>query len=1000
MANAQTYLNHLLQNTGITPSCSEEEREAADIIADIFTEHGFEPEVQEFTAKSTAKIVQAVLGIAVFAGSVLMGMNGIPGYLGVVITIAAAVIYILERMGKHVFSQLGAGGLSQNVIAYHKAEGPLASPRNRPVVVVAHYDSPREDLLYQEPFAKFRPVLIKLLPYCMVAPAVIGIIQLFPLPQSAKTLLWIVAIIVALVPLLDAIAIIANRFILPYTTGAVCNKSSVAAMLGVMDDVAPYQGENEFPEDVPFDEYYNEQVNAHEEELAAIEAERAAKQAAKNGGAEGSEEALEETVEYGDEEDMTESAPDAFGESLSDDLDEAEDLDETLEAVPVQTEPSEGGEADETIVAESSAEAVSAEDGTIDAASGESPAEIPTDETLEIPANELAGTTVDMAEEVAGEPDEEEAAAPTYPYVNEEGNFRFGPEVITALGMLPDSCVLVYPEDISEGEDEDGEKGGFEPPVSSTSRYQAVVDGSQRVAETEPFEVLTGDEFTTEPDVDGGRGESSEGSDWYDEDDADAVEEADGSDISQMQESRSLKARWTDWFAQKRAAHEQAKMEAAAEKEAAAVEEEQSTEADDNASTSDESDVEALDEIGSEVLDNKFVDATHSVESVSVPTDEGPASFDVVEANVIQGGEEPVAVPVASGTPSAVSPSTDRQPESEEETIDSIMAEITAARPPSQRTQRRNLDIPSTTDVPTTRTPNAANRASLYDLPDPSDEPIDPFASPYRSSVSSSGAGVTDGSTTVGTVSSAVPVVETISPDGSTKSGDDKQGRSHLFKSRKKQEEESMSEWLGVDSDFDAKESGRKIGSWDNFDSDDDDGGSSWKGGAASTGDASEEELREAAASLGDDELLGHDIWFVATGASEDGHAGMNAFLDEHRDMLRGVFVVNLECVGAGQIAMVSTEGEKRVLKGDKRIMNIMRNVSESFHNEFGAVEMADMSTDAYAAMNRSLRALTLGGVDESGFACSHSGDDQVYNIDPSNVSFVSDAVTEFIRRS
>lgn len=38
-----------------------------------------------------------------------------------------------------------------------------------------------------------------------------------------------------------------NRFVLPYTSGAVCNKSSVAAMLGVMDNVAPFQGENEFP---------------------------------------------------------------------------------------------------------------------------------------------------------------------------------------------------------------------------------------------------------------------------------------------------------------------------------------------------------------------------------------------------------------------------------------------------------------------------------------------------------------------------------------------------------------------------------------------------------------------------------------------------------------------------------------------------------------------------------------------------------------------------------
>ena len=39
MATTRKYLNHLLQNTGITPACSEEEREAAEDIAQIFVNH-------------------------------------------------------------------------------------------------------------------------------------------------------------------------------------------------------------------------------------------------------------------------------------------------------------------------------------------------------------------------------------------------------------------------------------------------------------------------------------------------------------------------------------------------------------------------------------------------------------------------------------------------------------------------------------------------------------------------------------------------------------------------------------------------------------------------------------------------------------------------------------------------------------------------------------------------------------------------------------------------
>ena len=272
MASTNKYLSHLLQNTGITPACSEEERAAADVIARVFENHGFAPEVQEFSAKGTSKVVQAALGIAVFLGAVLMGIGGALGVIGILLVFAAAVLFVLERTGRSVFSSMGHGGLSQNVIAYHKASGPLASPRNRPVVVMAHYDSPRADMLAQEPFAAYRPMLVRLLPYAMVVPAVIAVLRVLPLPGAIKVLLWVVAIVAALIPLVLAVGTIANRFVLPYTSGSVCNKSSVAAMLGVMDAVAPYEGGDEFPGDMPADEYFDQQRQIVEEARRAAEA--------------------------------------------------------------------------------------------------------------------------------------------------------------------------------------------------------------------------------------------------------------------------------------------------------------------------------------------------------------------------------------------------------------------------------------------------------------------------------------------------------------------------------------------------------------------------------------------------------------------------------------------------------------------------------------------------------------------------------------------------------
>lgn len=255
MANTLKYLNHLMQNAGITPACSEEEHQAAEQIAEVFRNHGFEPEIQEFNAATFPKLPSVVIGVLVFLGAVLFGIGGVLGVVGLLLCLVSVAWFFLERLGRLKGSFRGAIGLSQNVIAYHKASGPLASPRNRPVVVVAHYDSPRGDLLARPQLAPLRPWMVKLMPVACTAPAVLAVLNLFPFPGALHIMFWLLAIVCALLPLFNAVCILLNKYVLPYTSGSVCNKSSVAAMLGVMDAVAPYQGENEFPYDIPADQY-------------------------------------------------------------------------------------------------------------------------------------------------------------------------------------------------------------------------------------------------------------------------------------------------------------------------------------------------------------------------------------------------------------------------------------------------------------------------------------------------------------------------------------------------------------------------------------------------------------------------------------------------------------------------------------------------------------------------------------------------------------------------
>ena len=1031
MANTQNYINHLLQGTGITPACSEEERLAAEDIAQIFRNHGFDPEVQEFNAPAPSRLAFAVTGILSFAGALLMGIGGSIGLIGVLLAIAGAVLYVLERTGRPVISRLGKTGVSQNVIAYHKATGPLASPRNRPVVVVAHYDSPRAELLAREPYAPYRALIAKMLPVATIVPAAVAILRILPLPGALKVLLWIVAILASLVALANAANIIANRFVLPYTSGAVCNKSSVAAMLGVMDNVAPYQGENEFPNDIPFDDYFGEQKR-RAEEMARAAAEYAAAQQQNDYG---------NTIEY-EEPSYTE---DEFGQPIAPESEQGEVFDEQIDGF-------EGASADETLI------------GVI-APEAQAEAEVAAEPVADEDVVESIGAPA------VAEPSEPEPKL----YRNAAGNIRFGSDAIRALGMLPESCTLDY---------EEGEEPTIDPAPASVEPVVAPADepvvDTEPETEPEPSPAPEPDTAAPAPVVQDVYDDSASDYDEYPqrvsyESDTDfsadlpvATPHADiasafssiGASASSFFKGALAKGKkLVDDLEEKRAAaREVAEQEAIAHQQAAEAERERAArefeqhEAEQPAATevaeattsfeaqqpidatetldatitfekqgtaiaeplsvSDESQ-DAADEIEApEAEPAESVDA-EQVENV----DAEPNTADEIEAEatvVVEQEETPVISNADESRPYSTQiftmpapsdpGSTVANPASAQvETVDSLMAQISSKAAP-----RPQMNIPDPASVPvltpsssplasvpdpslpSMQQANVASRTSLFDLPDPSAQADDPFATAQGPEPTSAPVAPSM------PVSSGAQPIETISAPVAKEAKPQKRGLSGLFGRKKKNEQNSMSDWLGVEDDYDAKKSGRGIGSWDNFEDDD----NGWKGGATSSDGASAEDMLSAVASMGDDELLGHDIWFVATGASDCDGAGMKAFLEAHRDKLRGVFFINLESIGAGRLSVVTVEGEQQLLKGDRRIMNLVSKVCKSFHVDCGAFEMPYAKTDAYAALEASRRALTIAGVDGPRLACARTEDDLPYNVNPTNIATVSEVVTEVIRRS
>ena len=241
MATTQDYVSYLDEQIGISPATSQEELQAAQTIEELMRDHNVEVSIEEFDAPSWGRIPYMVLLVLLFIGLILSGVGGAPvRIVGMLIAVACTVILALDYTGyASIFENFGPAGRSQNVIAYHKASGPLVTKGVRPIVVVAHYDSPHESFLYDSQISPYLPLIRKYSPYCVLAVGIIAFFQILGfLPAGFRRLIWVIGLVASLPPLVIGIGAIAERFA-RCTLGANDNRSSVAALLGVLNAVSP-----------------------------------------------------------------------------------------------------------------------------------------------------------------------------------------------------------------------------------------------------------------------------------------------------------------------------------------------------------------------------------------------------------------------------------------------------------------------------------------------------------------------------------------------------------------------------------------------------------------------------------------------------------------------------------------------------------------------------------------------------------------------------------------
>lgn len=240
MAMTHDYLDYLNETIGIAPANSQEELQAAQTIAGLMAQHDVEPQIEEFDAPALSGVAGAVLTVVMFLGIILSGVGVLAlTVVGFVLAVIPAVLALLRLFGRNVPTALGPSARSQNVIARHKATGPLVTKGNRTIVVVAHYDTPHENFLYSSAISPYLPLVAKVARWCTFAVAVCALIQIMGfIPEGGRLFFWVIGILAAVPGMVLAAGSISERMT-PCTLGANDNKSSVAALLGVLENVRP-----------------------------------------------------------------------------------------------------------------------------------------------------------------------------------------------------------------------------------------------------------------------------------------------------------------------------------------------------------------------------------------------------------------------------------------------------------------------------------------------------------------------------------------------------------------------------------------------------------------------------------------------------------------------------------------------------------------------------------------------------------------------------------------
>lgn len=864
MSVTKEYLESLDSEVGIAPASSQEELDCAQYLAGVFSSHGTDPQIQDFTAPSFGYLPYGVVMVLLFVGVVLAGLGQVATLaVGIILVLASVALLVMTYNGKDVISKASPRSHSQNVVALHKAEGE-GNSRNRPIVIVAHYDTQRLDLLSRPELAVLKKYLAVAAPYTVCVTALCVFVQLLGfLPAAARRTFWVIGIIAALPMLLWGISLIASRF-LPYAAGGVDNKSSLAAMLGVLNRVSPVAGHSAAP-----------------------------------------------------------------SESKSDEAEEGAPVRDSA-VRPARREPAMRREVEEVIGA------------------------------------------------------------------------RHGETILRELGILPEDCDITYIEPevrlvpVDEPDIEEGLDRITDPSATadlSLVPEDEVVDAAQSDADddavvdpgaTAPMEVVT-----EEADPDATRPIPVV-------DDTPRIDTAevslDPATLNQLEDGESVS-------------------------EGPTVENDQSG----ITNMAEESDEDAAEATRPERPRPSAVEDPEWGHSTYVPKAH-PAAGNVARRAALFDLPDPLAkendpfAPPAEAAPAATynAPATVRLDDDADAT-QFVPANQSAVPPIADDIQVLSAPVENHREHATQKKrfgglfgkKRRQQQESMsewlgvdedYDAK-ASGEGIGSWDNFNDDNLEHHGGGYKGGAALNVNLRGLKDKISSLRPGGVE--GETEQPSN---------EEAPLDDAAGLDvipgenPVADAPQEPENAD--DSYEPEAYDPEAPMPEVPAETIEAINEtnvdrKLRDAILAMSDDDLRAHDIWFVATGASALGHAGIKDFIAKNRKSLRGAFVINLECVGAGDLTLLTNEGLGAPRRADRRLARLISSVASDLHLDLGQLSRTWADTEATPLMRSHLRAVTLMGLGDNELpAFAHTADDVPENVNPEQVENVCALIMETIRRS